>query len=83
MAKRIIIAGGNVAGTIVANRLVQKLEHEVNRGDVEIVALNKSDEHIYLPGQLLVGFGLETPGELVRKESELLDPRIKFLQLVR
>ncbi|WP_338604273.1 FAD/NAD(P)-binding oxidoreductase [Sulfolobus tengchongensis] len=79
MAKRIIVAGGNIAGTIIANRLIQKLEHEVNKGDVEIVVLNKSDDHIYLPGQLLVGFGLEVPGELVKKESELLDPRIKFL----
>jgi sulfide:quinone oxidoreductase len=77
--KRIIIAGGNIAGTIVANRIVQKLSEEVKKGEVEIVVLNKSDEHVYLPGQLLMAFGLETPSELVKKERELLDPRIKFL----
>ncbi|AWR95653.1 NAD(P)/FAD-dependent oxidoreductase [Acidianus brierleyi] len=77
--KRIIIAGGNIAGTIVANRLIQKLEDEVNKGEVEIVVLNRSDDHTYLPGQLLAAFGLEIPGELVKKEKELLDPRIKFL----
>jgi Uncharacterized NAD(FAD)-dependent dehydrogenases len=77
--KRIIIAGGNIAGTIVANRLVQKLSEEVKKGEVEIVVLNKSDEHVYLPGQLLMAFGLETPSELVKKEKELLDPRKKFL----
>ena len=79
MAKRIIVAGGNIAGTIVANRLAQKLDEELNKGEVEIVVLNKSEEHVYLPGQLLMAFGLETPGELVRKERSLLDRRVKFL----
>jgi len=37
VAKRIIIAGGNIAGTIVANRLAQKLDEELNKGEVEIV----------------------------------------------
>ena len=79
MPKRIIVAGGNIGGTIIANRLVQKLESEINKGEVEVVVLNKSDAHVYLPGQLLVAFGLEVPGELIRKERELLDPRVKFL----
>jgi len=79
MPKRIIVAGGNIGGTIIANRLVQKLESEINKGEVEVVVLNKSDEHVYLPGELLVAFGLEVPGELIRKERELLDPRVKFL----
>ncbi|BAB65613.1 MULTISPECIES: NAD(P)/FAD-dependent oxidoreductase [Sulfurisphaera] len=77
--KRVIIAGGNIAGTIVANRLAKKLDEELDKGEVEIVVLNNTDEHVYLPGQLLVAYGLENPIELKRKESELLDPRIKFL----
>ena len=79
MVKRIIIAGGNIGGTIIANRLVNKLQHEIQKGDVEIVVLNKSDEHVYLPGQLLAAFGLETAEEIIRKERELLDSRVKFL----
>ncbi|MCI2414024.1 MAG: NAD(P)/FAD-dependent oxidoreductase [Candidatus Aramenus sp.] len=77
--KRVIVAGGNIAGTIVANRLAQKLDEELDKGEVEIVVLNPSDTHTYLPGQLLVAFGLENPAELHKKERELLDPRIKFL----
>ncbi len=77
--KRVIVAGGNIAGTIVANRLAQKLDEELDKGEVEIVVLNPSDTHTYLPGQLLVAFGLENPVELHKKERELLDPRIKFL----
>ncbi|MEM3912250.1 MAG: FAD/NAD(P)-binding oxidoreductase [Saccharolobus sp.] len=79
MVKRIIIAGGNIGGTIIANRLVNKLQHDIQKGDVEIVVLNKSDEHVYLPGQLLAAFGLETAEEIIRKERELLDSRVKFL----
>ncbi|MCY0859165.1 MAG: FAD/NAD(P)-binding oxidoreductase [Sulfolobaceae archaeon] len=79
MPKRIIIAGGNIAGTIVANRLVQKLKDEVEKSDVEIVVLNNTNKHYYLPGQLLMAYGLESPEALVKDESELLDPRIKFL----
>ncbi|TRM86588.1 pyridine nucleotide-disulfide oxidoreductase, partial [Sulfolobus sp. E3] len=45
MAKRIIIAGGNIGGTIIANRLAQKLHHEIHKGEVELVVLNKTDEH--------------------------------------
>ena len=77
--KRIIIAGGNTAGTIVANRLARKLDEELDKEEVEILVLNKTDEHIYLPGQVFVAFGLEDPAELKRNEKELLDPRIKFL----
>ncbi len=77
--KRVIVAGGNVGGTIIANRLAQKLDEELDKGEVEIVVLNPSDTHTYLPGQLLVAFGLENPVELHKKEKELLDPRIKFL----
>ena len=77
--KRIIIAGGNTAGTIVANRLARKLDDELDKEEVEILVLNKTDEHIYLPGQVFVAFGLEEPAELKRNERELLDPRIKFL----
>jgi len=79
LAKRIIVAGGNIGGTIIANRLAQKLDHELHKGEVEIVVLNKNDDHIYYPGQLLLAYGLETPPELMKKESELLDHRIKFI----
>ena len=77
--KRIAIVGGNIGGTIVANRLAHTLRDELKKGEVEIVVFNKSDKHTYLPGQLLVAFGLEEPAELVRDERELLDPRIKLL----
>lgn len=76
--KRIVVAGGGIAGTIVANRIAQKLSEELNRREAEIEVLTESEEHIYLPGQLLLSFGIEDPSSLVKKEKYLLDSRIKL-----
>ncbi|MEM1645256.1 MAG: FAD/NAD(P)-binding oxidoreductase [Ignisphaera sp.] len=77
--KKILIAGGGIAGTIIANRLARALSPEIEKGEVELTVLDKSDTHIYLPGQLFVAFGLTDPIEIMRKERDLLDHRIRFL----
>lgn len=77
--KRIIIAGGGIAGTIVANRLVKALSPEIGKGEVELVVLDKSDRHVYQPGQIFVGMGLVEPTEIIKNERDLLDDRVKFL----
>ncbi len=76
--KKVVIAGGGIAGTIVANRIAQKLNQELDKGEVEIEVLTESDDHVYLPGQLLLSFGVEDSSSLVKKEKYLLDPRIKL-----
>lgn len=75
---RIIVVGGGAAGTMVANRLVHVLSDHVDRGDVEVVVLDKSEYHYYQPGYLFVALGEEEPEHFVRKERELLDEKIKF-----
>lgn len=77
--KRIIVAGGNIAGTIIANRLADYLRDEIKRKDVKITVLNPRETHIYFPGLLLIPFGVETPDTVIRKEKDLLNPRIEFL----
>jgi sulfide:quinone oxidoreductase len=77
--KRIIVAGSGIGGTIVANRLAERLRKEIDAGEVEIVAVDKSDKHIYQPGQLFVGLGLEDASEIVRDERPLLNRRVKFV----
>ncbi|AWR94241.1 NAD(P)/FAD-dependent oxidoreductase [Acidianus brierleyi] len=77
--KRIVIAGGGISGTIVANRLARSLSEEIDKGEVEIQVIEKSDKHVYQPGQLLMSIGLSDSSELVREERQLLDRRIKFV----
>lgn len=75
---RIIVVGGGAAGTIVANKLSRALSDQIDRGDMEIVVLDKSEYHYYQPGYLFVALGEEEPEHFVRKERELLDERVKF-----
>ncbi len=77
--KKIIIAGGGIAGTIVANRLARNLSEEIDKGEVEIQVIEKSNKHVYQPGQLLMSLGLSDSSEIVKEEKELLDKRIKFV----
>ena len=75
---RILVLGGGAAGSIVANKVVAGLGDLVDRGDVEIVVLDKSEYHYYQPGYIFVAMGEEEPEHFVRKERDLLDSRIQF-----
>ncbi|MGC8598840.1 MAG: NAD(P)/FAD-dependent oxidoreductase [Thermoplasmata archaeon] len=75
---RVIVVGGGAGGTIVANRLSRLLSDNVDRGELEIVVLDKSEYHYYQPGYLFVALGEEEPEHFIRKERELLDENIKF-----
>ena len=53
MSKRIVVVGGGVGGTMLANQLVQKLYREVSRGEVSILLLSDSPDHYYKPAFML------------------------------
>lgn len=76
--KRILIVGGGVGGTILANNLARRLSHELRSGDLSITLLSASDRHMYQPGLLYVAFGRMTPDELYRDQASLLEPGIAF-----
>ncbi len=75
---RILILGGGAAGSIVANRVANELLNKIEYNDVEVVVLDKSENHYYQPGYLFVALGEEEPEHFVRKERELLDERVQF-----
>ena len=57
MTQKILIIGGGVAGTIVANGLCRQIGPELGTGAVQITMLSASDKHMYQPGLLYVPFG--------------------------
>lgn len=78
MSKQILIIGGGVAGTIVANGLCRQIEAELSKGAVTITMLSATDKHMYQPGLLYVPFGKIRESELFRDQRKVLHRRIAF-----
>ncbi|HWH89208.1 MAG TPA: FAD/NAD(P)-binding oxidoreductase [Pseudomonas sp.] len=78
MNKRIVIVGGGVGGTMLANQLVGKLYPEILRGAVSITLLSNCPDHFYKPAFMYVAFNQFFEEELKRPERSLLRPEIAF-----
>ncbi len=78
MAKKILIVGGGLAGTIVANGLCRQLREELSAGGVTITMLGTSENHMYQPGLLYVPFGRMRESELFREQRKVLDRRVPY-----
>jgi len=78
MSKTILIVGGGLAGTIVANGLCRQLGAQLRSGAVSITMLGASDTHMYQPGLLYVPFGRMREHEMFREQSRVLDRRIHY-----
>ncbi|HEY4999851.1 MAG TPA: FAD/NAD(P)-binding oxidoreductase [Usitatibacter sp.] len=75
---KVLIVGGGMGGTILANNLARRLKGEMKSGKVSLEMLSASDKHAYLPGLLYVAFGRMAPDELYRDQASLLEPGIAF-----
>ena len=78
MGKNIVIVGGGLAGTIVANGICRQLGRELRNGSVSITMLGTSDKHMYQPGLLYVPFGKFREQELFRDQRKVLDRRVPY-----
>lgn len=75
---RILVIGGGMGGTILANNLARRLSGELKAGKASITMLSASDKHMYQPGLLYVAVGKMTPDELYRDQVSLLESSITF-----
>lgn len=73
---KILIVGGGMGGTILANNLARRLQGEMKSGKARLTMLTASDKHMYQPGLLYLAFGRMTPDELYRDQASLLDSGI-------
>lgn len=78
MANHIVIVGGGLAGTIVANGLCRQLGDQLRSGEVRITMIGNTDTHMYQPGLLYVPFGKIRESELFRDQRKVLDRRVTF-----
>jgi sulfide:quinone oxidoreductase len=72
MGKRIVVLGGGAAGTMVANRLARRLTDSIRSGELEILLITRSEQHLYQPGFLSVVFNEKFPEQIVREEKSLV-----------
>lgn len=73
---RIVIVGGGTGGTVLANRLVDELQAEIEAGEVEVRLVADDPEHVYKPMFLYVPFGKKTVDDAKRPLADLVDRRV-------
>ena len=78
MSKKILIVGGGLSGTIIANGLCRQLGKQIRSGEISITMLGTSDQHLYQPGLLYVPFGKIREAELFRDQRKVLDRRVPY-----
>lgn len=71
MTARVVVLGGGVGGTIVANRLAA-------HRDVDLTLVDNHGLHLFQPGLLHVPLNGKTIRDLERPESELLRGRVRL-----
>ena len=76
--QRIVIVGGGVGGTMLANLLVARLYAEVLDGRVQVLLLSDSPDHYYKPAFMYVAFQQFFLEDLKRPERSLLRPEVEF-----
>jgi sulfide:quinone oxidoreductase len=75
MPQRIVIVGGGVGGTIVANIAARALRAD----QAEITVIDATGRHVYMPVWLYLPFTTHEGIELARSERALLSDRVKLV----
>jgi sulfide:quinone oxidoreductase len=73
---RVVVLGGGVGGTLVANLLVRKLWDEIERQQATVTLIDEKGEHVYQPGFMYIAMGGERAEKLRRPERSLLDRQV-------
>lgn len=73
--KRLVVLGAGTAGTMIANKLVDRLPPEW-----DIVVVEPSAQHLYQPGLLFLPFGDDDPKDLLRPVESMLPAQVKRVQ---
>lgn len=73
--RNIVVIGGGVGGTMVANLLA----HKLTRKQAHITLIDRTGRHSFQPGWLYVPFGGRPPERLERAERRLLNRAVHFV----
>jgi sulfide:quinone oxidoreductase len=76
MTETIVVVGGGTGGTVLVNKLAEKLADEIDAGDVQVTLVNDDPDHVYKPVWLYVPFGKREPEDGRRELASLVDDRV-------
>jgi sulfide:quinone oxidoreductase len=71
---RIVIVGGGTAGITVAARLCRAINHP------NVTIIEPSEQHVYQPGQTLIGGGVFTREQIVRNERDYIPAAARWVK---
>ncbi|WP_436924996.1 NAD(P)/FAD-dependent oxidoreductase [Halosimplex amylolyticum] len=77
MTEHVVIVGGGTGGTVLANDLADRLESEIDSGEVRVTLVNDDPDHVYKPVWLYVPFGQREPADGRRPLADLVDDRVE------
>ncbi len=78
MPQHVVIVGGGVGGTIVANLLAKRLKPT----EAEVTLIESTGKHQYMPGWLYMPFNTidERSDQIVRSERDLLNRHVQHIR---
>lgn len=77
--KNVLILGGGVGGTLVANLVSRKIKKQIDAGKATVTVVDETGQHVYQPGFMYIAMGNENPKSLRKPERRLLDDRVQLV----
>ncbi len=75
----ILVLGGGVGGTLVANLISRKIKKQIDAGEARVTVVDEKGEHVYQPGFMYIAMGNQDPRSLRKPERRLLDDRVELV----
>lgn len=73
--KTFLILGAGTGGTMMANRLVKRLNPE----EWKIILVDRDEDHYYQPGFLFIPFGYYKPEVVVKPKRKYVPAKVEFI----
>lgn len=73
--KKLLILGAGTAGTMMANKLVKRLD----KGEWKITLVDKVEEHYYQPGLLFIPFNIYKRNDVVKPKRDFIPSDVELI----
>ena len=77
--QHVLILGGGVGGTLVANLISRKVKKQIDAGQTRVTVVDETGQHVYQPGFMYIAMGDQDPRSLRKPERRLLDDRVDLV----